>query len=147
QTMPRCTVPWTALTGTTAASSAVPLTMSRSAPRPGNAVTSPGRAHVTVPEVLLPSCWSGSPPAGCAAAPMRRPVHVNGAGPPLSVTCASAGAPARRYCWSGVRLPVTDSEPGVTCPTVSPTDTTWSLSVGSDSVPPTGEVTVSTTTF
>ena len=48
------------------------------------------------------------------AAPTRSPVQSNGAGPPVSVTLASVGAPTSRYCWSGVRVPVTESVPGAT---------------------------------
>ena len=66
-------------------------------------------------------------PAPAGASPMVRPVQVNGAGPPLSVTAAVPVAPTRRYCWSAVSVPETDSVPGSTVPMVSPTVTAWSL--------------------
>src|SRR6478735_11965888 len=138
QTLPFCTVPWTAVIGTTTTSAAEPLVISTVAPRPGNAVTPAGIAHVTVPEDVV---VSGSVPV-VGAAPTRSPVQSNGAGPPLRVTLACVGAPTSRYCWSGVSVPVTESVPGATLPTSSPTDPTWSLSVGSDSVPATGAFTV-----
>src|SRR5690606_15097171 len=98
-TLPCSTRPSTAVTGTTSAPSTEPAVISSSAARPANTVTSPGTAHVTLadeppaPGSAAPS--SGVPP-GVAAAPMRRPVHVNGAGPPVTVTIAPAGLCRRR---------------------------------------------------
>jgi hypothetical protein len=108
-----------------------------------------GTAQVTLPDVVTGCPVAGSTasgtsePGSAGGGPTRSPVQVNGAGPPRSVTSACAGADTRRYCWSGVRVPVTDRVPGATVPTVSPTLSTWSFRVVIASVPAIGAVTVS----
>lgn len=149
QTLPFCTEPCTAVTGSSSAPSALPLTIAISAPSPANAVTPAGIAQVIVPDVVLPVSVEPSVPVVpvSSTAPIRRPVQVNGAGPPLSVTWPSVGALISRYCWSGVSVPCTDSVPGVTFPIVSPTATTWSLRVVRLSTPAEPATTVVRVTF
>src|SRR5690349_4766851 len=105
--------------------------MVMSALSPAKTVVSAGTAQRTVvvgvdPPPPPPVAASGAPPEGGAAAAVAggvvivRPVHVNGAGPPFTVTVADSGRATRRYCSSGDRVAVAEKVDGATAPTTSP---------------------------